>query len=963
MRDNNNGGMIDNHDKLPISDPPVKVKVKNEFIVEERNITIQGDLLVAKTVADLRTLSDEHIEGLVSGKYKGVQLLGYYEEGDTPNAIIYYLSETTEPEDEGSIFEVKDIKLEHKFKIINSFIYFGVLGGDEDIDDGVRLKKLFTHASQNKINVSNQHGEYYLKETRDIPIKCNVDFGDSVFHVDESHDTSTGGRFLVLPEEDAFNITLPSGFIDELNSGAVFIDSISQYKNHYFIIENSEQYVNRDGGSTPQKALYAEMFFVGNNGTICTEISGRLNGITSCKVYPVSDATLTIKGGTFLLNAEPSSSSTTIYKRSGFTVTRSKVRFENQTVGYDEGVDFSTQINPDSGFHAFFECYDVGLYNCRGVSRSYTPLNISGTYGLGARYVTNLTLDSVVVARGDNSLGWMGGYNIKNLVVKNTQTPRIDVHYYAYNVTISNSYIDYISLVGGGRLSVDNTTVRNDYFIFFRGDYGANWDGSISIKRCKLINNSTESICRLINCRFNDFDFGLSQNLSLATSIEIDDFEFINTQSFEPQLIAIEVFGGKSITIGNNRLRMPKYISLKNLRTNTSGWIPISLESLLGSYCDEKGGIVNGDLVTNCDFIIDNVKLASNNFTLAMNVKQNESDENSWYPRFIFNGVNDVNITIGDVLAEIHLINSTLTYIRSINQNSKYFITNSSININKTGALAAGFNVYALSNNCYFTNTLWGIPKLNGVDSTSLSEINSIMANVMVFGAVNSERINFNHTKSKLTPQFETLLNSLLAPVSSDMNKSLSFSSNRGLTFILTTVGTTVQRPSSSKPVGFEYFDTTLGRPVWWNGTSWEDVKPVDATMSVKGIIEVATQTETILGTDDSRAVTPSTLHGLTATTTRKGLVNQASALANISQADLVATTSPVATVDTASTATDVAELLTDLNDLISRYNVAVALINELKTKYDLNVTLTNAIKASQNTELTNQRTAGQQAT
>lgn len=143
--------------------------------------------------------------------------------------------------------------------------------------------------------------------------------------------------------------------------------------------------------------------------------------------------------------------------------------------------------------------------------------------------------------------------------------------------------------------------------------------------------------------------------------------------------------------------------------------------------------------------------------------------------------------------------------------------------------------------------------------------------------------------------------------------------------------GTTAQRPTANmkvSDVGFKYDDTTLGKPIWWNGTSWIELNQ-----------------------------TPN------ATTTVKGLVNQSAALANISQADLVATTSPVAVTDTASSATDVAGLVTDFNDLVGKYNVAVALLNELKTKYDLNVTLTNAIKTSQNTELTNQRTAGIQAT
>ena len=34
--------------------------------------------------------------------------------------------------------------------------------------------------------------------------------------------------------------------------------------------------------------------------------------------------------------------------------------------------------------------------------------------------------------------------------------------------------------------------------------------------------------------------------------------------------------------------------------------------------------------------------------------------------------------------------------------------------------------------------------------------------------------------------------------------------------------GTTAQRPSS-RPTGWMYFDTTLGQPIWWDGTAWVD--------------------------------------------------------------------------------------------------------------------------------------------
>jgi hypothetical protein len=40
--------------------------------------------------------------------------------------------------------------------------------------------------------------------------------------------------------------------------------------------------------------------------------------------------------------------------------------------------------------------------------------------------------------------------------------------------------------------------------------------------------------------------------------------------------------------------------------------------------------------------------------------------------------------------------------------------------------------------------------------------------------------------------------------------------------------GTTANRPTSSLQVGQYYFDTTLGHPIWYDGTDW-----VDATGSI----------------------------------------------------------------------------------------------------------------------------------
>ena len=33
--------------------------------------------------------------------------------------------------------------------------------------------------------------------------------------------------------------------------------------------------------------------------------------------------------------------------------------------------------------------------------------------------------------------------------------------------------------------------------------------------------------------------------------------------------------------------------------------------------------------------------------------------------------------------------------------------------------------------------------------------------------------------------------------------------------------GTTAQRPTANQQIGQQFFDTTLGYPIWWNGTKW----------------------------------------------------------------------------------------------------------------------------------------------
>lgn len=108
-----------------------------------------NQFLIKNTMNEMRELSESEINSLKGNTplYDGVQLLGYYEKGDTPNPIIYFLSNTSNEDDGGSVVKLTNGALIHNFGDTVNVKYFGVKSG---AGHTTKINKAILYASLNK---------------------------------------------------------------------------------------------------------------------------------------------------------------------------------------------------------------------------------------------------------------------------------------------------------------------------------------------------------------------------------------------------------------------------------------------------------------------------------------------------------------------------------------------------------------------------------------------------------------------------------------------------------------------------------------------------------------------------------------------------------------------------------------------------------------------------------------------
>ena len=142
--------------------------------------------------------------------------------------------------------------------------------------------------------------------------------------------------------------------------------------------------------------------------------------------------------------------------------------------------------------------------------------------------------------------GVMGSSYCKNLVYDSCALTRFDAHQGVWNAKVVDCDMAVIRLTGGGDFYMENTKI---YFrnyvspIQLREDYGSTWEGTVTIKDCKLVDICKNGCLQsLILTRTPNWNFGYQihfpnfviDNLKFEGAREVDFFQKFENNPTSP---------------------------------------------------------------------------------------------------------------------------------------------------------------------------------------------------------------------------------------------------------------------------------------------------------------------------------------------------------------------------------------------------------------------------------------------
>lgn len=474
---------------------------------------------------------------------------------------------------------------------------FGAVG-DGVTDDQDAIRAAHEYANENGIDVvCNGNKTYYIGiMTKTIPIKTNVNWGDSSFIIDDSGiapNDQVDGVF--LRGVFIFTIPTPGGLVEipELNEwmekvnaqGGLKVETFKKVDvkfNEAMLLrlynEDHKMYirygVNQNSGSNQ-----AESIVVDKDGNLDpnTPLMHDFDKVTSMEAYTIGAEPITVEGGKF--TTYPFLTDTpqyyTQYAR-GIACFRSNVTIKNVKHYLDREGEYNYEENtgdygcPYTGFFTTRLCNNVTWENCQPAAHvAYKGHNGAGmgTYDISASGAINLTFkdcqqeEDNFFNRTGPSWRWgvMGSSGNKSVSFINSKLTRFDAHADIHNVKIIGTDIKMLRINGTGTFTMEDSKKYGSLLVSLREDYGGTWRGDFILRN--IIIDSGEYDACLMNNTWYNHNFGYPTYL--PETIIIDNVRPLDTKH------KVHIFGSSLINQLNELATKDEIDGVPNINKTT----------------------------------------------------------------------------------------------------------------------------------------------------------------------------------------------------------------------------------------------------------------------------------------------------------------------------------------------------------------------------------------------------------
>jgi hypothetical protein len=461
---------------------------------------------------------------------------------------------------------------------------FGAVG-DGLTDDLPAIVKAHAFANEQRLPVrSNPEATYHLgRRALTAKIQTDTDWSTSRFIIDDSQSVEDNKLSLFVVESRLQPVPLT---IERLRVGQTEL-GVKPENDLFVIVENEHRRVFiRKGRNANRGTVQSEALVVRRDGRIEGEIQWDYDTITRVTATPMDADTLTVRGGVFVCIANRMKQAQGYnYWYRNIKIARSNTVVDGVSYEVVGETDFG---HPYQGFLHAERVANITFRNCQisphkwyetiGAAGEPVPM---GTYGYGANFVVNFTMKGCRMGDIHDRSRWgVAGSNfMKNVLIEDCVLSRIDVHQgVAGFYTIRRSTLGHagIKAIGRGELLVEDSAVYSDNLITFRPDYGATWDGNVTIRNSRWIPPANARRAPVMFSVQNDGTHDFGYVCSMPRTIRIEGLEIDDSRQ-PADKAGVVFFDSPTGALAGGEVAFPyratETIEVRGLRT-TSGIEP-----------------------------------------------------------------------------------------------------------------------------------------------------------------------------------------------------------------------------------------------------------------------------------------------------------------------------------------------------------------------------------------------------